>query len=506
MKTKIVMSTIINIFSLAIMFAVALVMTPVILHRMGAEQYGLWAFLGIFSASGYFSLLDMGMQGTAIKYISEYHAKGDKEKLNQVINSVLLFFLIVGFAGGIILLIVNNLFLGVFFHVPPAYFQLVQILINLVAISFLFQFPAMGLSAIIEGLQRYDVLKGISLFFTIVSNAILYLYLTHANGLWFMTAISLSSSLLLTLAYLLFSKILLPEMRINPFRSRLSTLRSLSNMSVKLFISKLVGLVFNNTDKILISIFLTMTAMTYYDIVNKITFVVALTTSLMNQTLIPFTSKLSAQNDEERIRVLFMKASRYSAVISLPAIIFVMVMAKELISVWIGREYAWLFFLAQLFISHNVLTLLTGVPSTMMVGVNKVEEALKVSVFLALLNLAISIFTVSYFGIAGLIAGTVIAYLTGFFFSMNIFLRVLKTDVGRYIKTVVIRPYLVAGLLVLMLIYVKNVFVFSRLLELFILGVLSYMFYFLIYIAIDKDDREFLLSGLKKLSLKKRKI
>ena len=104
---------------MAITFAVAVFMTPIVLHRLGNEQYGIWAFLGIFSVLGYFSLLDMGMQGTAIKYIAEFHAKNDSKSLNQVINSVIFFFLAVGFVGAVFLLIINNLFLATFFKISP---------------------------------------------------------------------------------------------------------------------------------------------------------------------------------------------------------------------------------------------------------------------------------------------------------------------------------------------------------------------------------------------------
>jgi O-antigen/teichoic acid export membrane protein len=81
MKDKIITSTLINIVNLAFGFILSFVLTPLILRRMGTDQYGIWVFLSIFSANGYFSLLDMGMQGSAVKYVAEYHARGEKDPI-----------------------------------------------------------------------------------------------------------------------------------------------------------------------------------------------------------------------------------------------------------------------------------------------------------------------------------------------------------------------------------------------------------------------------------------
>ncbi|HEY9714120.1 MAG TPA: hypothetical protein V6C72_11655, partial [Chroococcales cyanobacterium] len=63
----------------------ALVLTPVIVHRLGSEAFGLWVVTQ--SISSYFGLLDLGITSASVKYISQHRALGDKKSLNDLIET-----------------------------------------------------------------------------------------------------------------------------------------------------------------------------------------------------------------------------------------------------------------------------------------------------------------------------------------------------------------------------------------------------------------------------------
>ena len=55
-----------------------LILTPVIIHSIGVEGYGIWA---LFSAvSAYFVLLDMGIGNSFVKFYAQFLASKDMEK------------------------------------------------------------------------------------------------------------------------------------------------------------------------------------------------------------------------------------------------------------------------------------------------------------------------------------------------------------------------------------------------------------------------------------------
>jgi O-antigen/teichoic acid export membrane protein len=404
-------NTIYNIINTAISFVIAYAMTPVILGRLGSEDYGIWVFLSIFTVTGYFSLLDLGFQGAATKYVAEYLSKKDYGKLQDIVNSILFFFLAAGFIGAIILFVLNFFFLETFFNLPSGKIQTISLLINITAFSFLFQFPALGYSAIIQGLQKYGYLRGVTIFTTILSNAILFIYLNQNNGIVFLIIVTLATALLVTLLYAWITKKILPSIKLSFFSIKKYSFKLLFSLSSKLFASRIVGLIFNNTDKILIGIFLTVNNQTEYDIVNKLHIVLLSLLSIINQVVLPATSEFAAKHDTSKLKTILIRSTKYSSVLVLPALLLLTIFPYEIVSVWVGDSYSNLGNLVRLYSVHIFFTMLVGVSSTMFVGINQVEKVLKISIFAALLNLVISISTVNTLGIKGLIVATVISYI-----------------------------------------------------------------------------------------------
>ncbi|MFH1171406.1 MAG: polysaccharide biosynthesis C-terminal domain-containing protein [bacterium] len=410
-KHRYITNTLMNIANTAFGFVIAYAMTPFILHRMGTESYGIWVFLGIFSISGYFSLLDFGFQGATIKYIAEFYTKNDREQLERVVNATVFFFFGVGIISAILLFGFNALWLDSVFHIPAAQRSLVSALVMILSASFLFQFPALALSAIVEGLQRYTYLRGVSMLATLLSKAVLLLFLRTDNGLPLVFGATLAGSLVMTILYAVIVRKLLPDIRIGIRRVQRSTLRLLLPLSSKLFASKVVGLVFNNTDKILIGIFLTVAFQTDYDIVNKSHIILLSILSVFNQAALPASSEFFAKKDTSTLQVLLLRSTKYAAAAVMPAFIFLMIYPSNFLGAWVGRDFSHLGPLVQLYCVHIILTMLVGVSSTMLVGINKVGQVLKISLWAAVINLIISVTTIHRFGLAGIIAGTSIAYL-----------------------------------------------------------------------------------------------
>ena len=114
---KIIRNTVFNIAGRSWSVLVSLVLTPYILHRIGMERFGIWALAG--SLTGYFSLLDFGVGASFVKYIAEFNARNEHEKVNQLVNSGWILYSILG-----ILIMAAALFLVrplfVFFKVPSA--------------------------------------------------------------------------------------------------------------------------------------------------------------------------------------------------------------------------------------------------------------------------------------------------------------------------------------------------------------------------------------------------
>ncbi len=73
---------------------VALLLTPFIIGRLGAERYGVLTLM--LSVSGYLGLADMGIGVSIGRYVNLYMARREGDKVNHVINSAIPFFVLAG--------------------------------------------------------------------------------------------------------------------------------------------------------------------------------------------------------------------------------------------------------------------------------------------------------------------------------------------------------------------------------------------------------------------------
>lgn len=438
-------NTIINIFNTGISFVIAYAMTPVILHRLGIQDYGIWVFLSIFSVTGYFSLLDFGFQGASIKYIAEFRAANDHEKLSGVVSATLAFFIAVGVIGAVALWAFNVLWLPAVFHLPPEQIHLIQTLVTVIAVSFVFHFPALAYSAILEGYQRYDLLRATNIAVTILTNIAIFVWLTHQNGLPFLVGSMVASGVLLALVYGIQTRRILGDIPIRLRSIHRESWALLFKLSSKLFLSKLVGLVFNNTDKIVIGIFLTVVRQTDYDIVNKLHIILLSLLSIVNQAILPAAAELFARQDNHGLRDLVLRATKYSAALVFPIWLFFMILPSQAIMMWVGRSFTHLSPIVVLYCAHFIVTMFVGVSSTMMISIDKVGRVLRISLWAAFLNLAISLITVRTLGITGLILGTTISYLISSLMYIVATNKIFEIPLMRFWSDT-IRPLIISGL------------------------------------------------------------
>jgi O-antigen/teichoic acid export membrane protein len=67
--------------------AVGFFLAPFILHRLGPVAYGVWMLAN--SVVGYLSLLDLGMQNSVLRFVSQGHTRKDHQGASEAISAAL---------------------------------------------------------------------------------------------------------------------------------------------------------------------------------------------------------------------------------------------------------------------------------------------------------------------------------------------------------------------------------------------------------------------------------
>jgi O-antigen/teichoic acid export membrane protein len=185
-------------------------------------------------------------------------------------------------------------------------------------------------------------------------------------------------------------------------------LTPLLRLSGKMFVFVLTTTIYNQMDQVIISLRLNTTLLTDYDISNRLHTLVFALTTLIGPFMLPAASALHALNDREELHRLALRGTRYTAALTAPAVLIVMVLARPLTSAWIGPEYVYTVPATQLFLSYLLIFLLLRVGQNMLIGMDRLSIILPAFILSTLANLIISIMAAPALGVSGVILGTVV--------------------------------------------------------------------------------------------------
>lgn len=444
MKHRLVFGTILTAVSNGWIVLTSLLLTPFLIHNLGKEAYGIWVLMTSFTvAAGLLSLLDLGVRTSIVKFVAEHQAKQEKEQTNQVISAGLYLFLGIGLIGAIGTVLFAWLFFAQIFSVPDYLTDEARLLLSILAIQTLFEFPGMVFLAVLEGLQQYVLLR-VLIILQMIFYAGLVIILVHLGyGLFSIGIATFVASVGKSLIAMVFTRHLLPGFRLVRQFDR-ALLHHVIGFSGSMFLVRILAVIYEQMDKIIISIFLTSTLLTDYDIAHKIRMLAFLSLTLISQLMVAPASALYAIRDQVRIQNLFLRGTKYSLALVLPVSLSAIILAYPIIQVWIGPEYTYNTGIAQLFVFYPILTAFLSVGQNIIFGTGHVWTITGLMAIRVGINLVVSIILVSFIGVAGVILGTILGTSLTFVPYLWYFLKTLDISLSRFLREVVFPTYPVA--------------------------------------------------------------
>jgi O-antigen/teichoic acid export membrane protein len=433
MRRRFAVTTLLNAFGAAIGFATGILLTPLMIHTLGPKSYGLWVLITSFSvASGYLSILDLGIQSAVVKFVAEHYARGEQREVNQLVSSSLYVFCGVALVGAAALVVFSRFFVASIFKIPHDLIPMMQTLLYLLAVQTLFEFPGLAISAVVDGLQRYDVQRAIQVAYIVSYALSIYLLLNAGYRLMAISITVLVLAILRTAVFAVVAHRFMPGLRLTGHFDR-GLLARVARFSGEIFLLRLNGIVFYTMDKTIIAMVLSSTLLTQYDVASKLRNIAVVFLSLMASQVVPIASKLQAVCDFEGLQKLFLQATKYQMAIALPPAAAVFLLARPFINLWVGPSYAGAGGLAQLFIFQVVFDAAVVVGYNIMIGMNAVRPLMLVQLATTtVLNLAISVFLTPRIGVAGVIWGTVIGTAASLMPYTRLYLRQLDLGWNRF--------------------------------------------------------------------------
>jgi len=234
---------------------------------------------------------------------------------------------------------------------------------------------------------------------------------------------------------------ILPELKFNPFLFSKKMFKKLFKFGYKLQVVKLGGLAGPQIDKLLITYFLSLGLVTFYQLGSTIVERVKEISLMVISALLPAVSELDTSRETAKIKLLYRKSIKYVTLIALPLSFFLIINAQLIILTWMNQNFEKAVLSLQILTIAFFINILTGPGAVISAGIGKPEYQMRVAIMVFFLNLLLSIIFIVKFGFVGVLIGTALTYVISGIYFINLINKELKTSFCESFKHIVL-PFL----------------------------------------------------------------
>ncbi len=427
---------------------ISFVLTPVILHAVGTEAFGLWVLIG--SVVAYGSLLDLGIGGALTKYIAEHRARGEHDAGRALVASGLRLYLVMGIVTAFLGLALSAILPSVL-AVPAGLVEDGRRTTALMGLGLGVAIPCTTGVAVLRGLHRYDVAASVAVVGSLVSALTTLLALGLGWGIVGIVALGIPIPVLTQALALLAIRRLAPELVVGQSQRAPGMTRRIVGFSWPLFLLDVAGRLQTKTDEIVVGVALSLGSVTPYALGRKLSTIPRLVAEQFAMTLLPMASELDARSDQARLQALYLTGVRVSLAIALPLTAALAVLAGPILDAWVGPGYGDGGPVVVILVVAAAIDLSLWPAGFVLQGIGRHRWLGPISLASGIANLALSLALAAPLGLVGIAIGTLIPTAVEAALVLTPFtLRALDIGARRYLAEALVPalgPVVPAGLL-----------------------------------------------------------
>lgn len=390
--------------------AVGLVMTPYLIHRLGAEGFGVWALVAVIT--GFAGLLDPAIRNSLVKHLAETDIGADRSGRDAVVTAALLFYLplscvvLAGFplARGPLLQLLR---LSPELHAEAGDAFLLG-LFGLAVSWVLGVFPAL-----VDARQRMDLTNGLGMVCLLLTAALTIAAVERGLGVRGVAGAQLAG-----ISAFHLGAIALAWRVAGPLRVSFTTIdgrwfRRIVRFGLTLHVSTACCIVNRQLDKVLLSRFAGLITVGSYEIGVRMAANAGSFHPFLTSALLPAASQLRAQGDAARLRDIYHRASRYLFAVGIPPFVFLALHAPEVVTAWIGRPDPFAAAVLMVLAGGYLVNSSSNAMAFVCQGIGRPDIQARQSALQLVANLVLSAVLLWWLGPLGAPLGTSLALLVG---------------------------------------------------------------------------------------------
>jgi O-antigen/teichoic acid export membrane protein len=418
-----------------------LLLVPFTLHKVGPVGYGMWAIFGTIINMSF--LLDLGLGAAVTKYVAEHSGESDMRQIQRVLDTSLAAYLIIAAAALCVLgffshALIRELFRGPFAPAVPQVLSLWPLLLPIVAADLVVR----PFTSVINGLQRMDLTNTLSFLTAAVSALMVVVLLSGGAKVGGLLLAALLTSLFSLLGTVVVATRLLPSVTPNPLRCDFTTLKQMCGFSLALYAGQGMYLIQTQLEKLYLAQFVGVVPVGWYSMAGEAASKVRRIPDLLFGPLVAATSELHATNEYQKMGQLYFRVHKYLALTAVPLVIFAVLKARELVSIWVGPGLTVIAFPFAVLVIGNLFSQIAGPAYWVLAGRGILRPSVYSSLLSSALNIVLSYFFITRWGFSGAVFGTALPTVIGSAYFLSASRKYLEKPFYQILLDAYLKPFL----------------------------------------------------------------
>ena len=496
---------IINITSNITAFLVNVIMsfflTPYLIKVLGKETYSFYPLANNFVE--YANVFAIAFNSVAARFVSVEIHKGNSEKANVYFNSILFSNIIIGLiCAAVSFCVIFQL--EKIINIPQDMVIDVKILFALVFLNFIINLSsvALGICTTVRNRLELTSLRKMEASFIrlIITITLLFVF---SPRIFYVGAGVLVATLFVLITNWVYTKKLLPEMRISRLYFRLYYAKEVIMSGMWNSVNNLGELLFSGFNLILANIFVGVSQAGNLSISRTVpSFMISLTATVVTVFVPSILKTYAVGTKKELVSILRSSATIISVIINLPLTIF-LVFGKEFYQLWVpGEDINSIYIITIILVFPIIFNSSISCLKNIFIAMNKFKFPAVILCASGGLNLLLTIIILKIFpeiGVFGIIVtSSVIRIMYNMIFSVLYVSRLLNTKAYKLYITIIKSILLVVSVFIIGEL-IKPVYKINTWIDLFamcvILGIIGLVIS--AFVILNRNDRKRLLNMIK---------
>lgn len=433
-----------NWFGLVVLAASTALLTPIMVHHLGAVNYGVWVLAS--SVLDYYGLLDLGMRSAMFRYVSLFRGGSQRQQVDRTFNSALLLV-----AGTAILISILSIALAYllprFTHIqdttPRIYAWLLFLLGNSIAVMF----PTRMFATYISAHNRWDLYNAAGIANTITRAIVILVVLKLGYGILAIAVATLAVSFLSLGQHVVLLLIADPQVKVNFRLVTLGRIRELFGFSMRSLLVSLGDYLRFCSDSAVIASVLAVSLVTPFNVATRLIECFRSVVVAAGGPVLGAMTELVGARRQNDLQALLLRSTRLLALLSILGGVLLLADGRMLLHLWVGEELVSAYSLVAVLAFGYMIALTQHAALLIVISKGQHGPLGWWTIAEGIANIVLSVIWGRSHGLIGVAMGTIVPMLVvKVLVQLWYALRAAEMSAWKYLRCALVRPALV-GLL-----------------------------------------------------------